>query len=268
MTATVGDDPLPSPPDTRVDVLGVPISAITLDAAVDRVTAWVESGAREYVCVTGVHGVVECQRDPALLEVHRRAGMVTPDGMPMVWSGRWAGAEIERVYGPDLMLALCERASRRRWGVFLYGGREGVPERLAERLVARYPGLRIVGTLSPPFRPLTEDEDEAAVAAINAAAPDLVWVGLSTPKQERWMADHVGRLRTGVLLGVGAAFDIHAGVVRQAPRWMQRAGLEWLFRLLVEPGRLWRRYLRSNPRFVVSILRRPPSLRAPVASDR
>ena len=180
----------------------------------------------------------------------------------MVWAGHRAGARhMRRVYGPDLMLALCTLAAERGWSALLYGGADGVPELLAERLTSQFPGLKIAGCISPPFRPLTSEEDAEVVRQINDARPDIVWVGLSTPKQERWMADHVGRINAPVLLGVGAAFDIHAGLLRQAPPYVQRAGLEWLYRMLREPRRLWRRYLRNNPRFVVAILRRPPYLR-------
>jgi N-acetylglucosaminyldiphosphoundecaprenol N-acetyl-beta-D-mannosaminyltransferase len=225
-------------------------------AAIER---WITTREPHYVCVTGVHGVMECRADPELREIHNRSGLTTPDGMPMVWAGRRAGASwMERVYGPDLMLAVLERAVGRGWSSYFYGGKEGVPELLAERLTARFPGLRVAGTYSPPFRPLTPDEDEALVERINTANPDLVWVGLSTPKQERWMAAHVGRLTAPVLLGVGAAFDIHAGTLRQAPSWMRRSGLEWAYRLYREPRRLWRRYASNNPRFVLAILRRPP----------
>ncbi len=249
-------------PGTRVDVLGVGISAIDMDMAVAEVTRWVECGERRYVCVTGVHGVMESQRDPELRRIHNAAGLTTPDGMPMVWAGHRAGAHwMSRVYGPDLMLAVLARAAERGWGSYLYGGNEGVPELLAERLVARIPGVRIVGTCSPPFRALTVEEDEAVVEAINASGAELVWVGLSTPKQERWMAAHVGRLRAAALLGVGAAFDFHAGLVPQAPPWMQQRGLEWAYRLAKEPRRLWRRYLRNNPAFVARSIRRPPRLR-------
>lgn len=157
---------------------------------------------------------------------------------------------MDRVYGPDLMLALCERSLEKGYRHFFYGGAPGVPERLAERLGARFPGLRVVGTFSPPFRPLTLEEDEKVVRMINGASPDILWVGLGAPKQERWMAEHRDRLRVPVMIGVGAAFDFYAGVKRQAPRWMQRAGLEWLFRLCQEPRRLWRRYLLNIPRFL------------------
>jgi N-acetylglucosaminyldiphosphoundecaprenol N-acetyl-beta-D-mannosaminyltransferase len=251
------------PAHPRIDILGVGVSAINLPQAVAEVAHWVERRERHYVCVTGVHGVMESQRSRELLEIHNASGLTTPDGMPLVWLGRRAGAsQMGRVYGPDLMLAVCEVAAARGWSAYLYGGAEGVPELLAGRLAARFPGLRIAGTMSPPFRPLTAEEDAAIVERINAAGPDLVWVGLSTPKQERWMAAHRDRLTAPVLLGVGAAFDIHAGRLPQAPRWMRASGLEWLYRLVREPRRLWRRYLRNNPAFVVAVLRRRPSLRA------
>jgi N-acetylglucosaminyldiphosphoundecaprenol N-acetyl-beta-D-mannosaminyltransferase len=242
-------------------VLGVGISAITMEQALAEITRWVETREQHYVCVTGVHGVIESQRDPELRRIHNRSGLTTPDGIPMVWAGRHAGAtHMERVCGPDLMPAVCALAAERGWTSYFYGGAEGVAERLAARLTARFPGLQVAGRMSPPFRPLTPDEDRLVVQRINGAQPDLVWVGLSTPKQERWMAAHVGRLRAPVLLGVGAAFDLHAGLTRQAPSWMQRSGLEWLYRLYREPRRLWRRYLRNNPTFVLAILRRRPRL--------
>jgi N-acetylglucosaminyldiphosphoundecaprenol N-acetyl-beta-D-mannosaminyltransferase len=245
----------------RVDVLGVHVSAIDMDQAVDEIARWVEEGERHYVCVTGVHGVMESQRDPALARIHNASGLTTPDGMPMVWAGRRAGARhMSRVYGPDLMLALCELAAERGWSSFFYGGREGVPELLAERLVDRFPGLKVAGTYSPPFRPLTPAEDAELIKRIDEARPDLLWVGLSTPKQERWMADHIDRLEVRALLGVGAAFDMHAGLLPQAAPWMQRRGLEWAYRLAKEPRRLWRRYLGNNPRFLAAIARRPPRL--------
>jgi N-acetylglucosaminyldiphosphoundecaprenol N-acetyl-beta-D-mannosaminyltransferase len=246
----------------RVDVLGVGVSAVDLTMARDEITRWVEVREQHYVCVTGVHGVMESQRDPELRAIHNCSGLTTPDGMPMVWAGRRAGADwMSRVYGPDLMLAVLERAAERGWKSFLYGGKDGVPELLAERLVQRMPTLKIAGVYSPPFRPLTVAEDEEIVARINASGADLVWVGLSTPKQERWMAAHVGRLEAPAMLGVGAAFDFHAGLVPQAPAWMQDGGLEWLYRLSKEPRRLWKRYFRNNPAFIARIIGSPPRLR-------
>ena len=239
---------------SRVNVLGVGVSAVNIPMALRVIEQWIRDGEQHYVCVTGVHGVMESQRDEHLKRIHNASGLTVPDGMPLVWLSRMAGrAEVERVYGPDLMLALCREAVQKGYTNFLYGGIEGVPERLAPALERRFPGLRIVGTYSPPLRELTEEEDTHVVRMLNEAAPDIVWVGLSTPRQERWMAAHLGRLRASVMIGVGAAFDFHTGRVRQAPRWVQRSGLEWLFRLSQEPGRLWRRYLVNNPRFVYGV---------------
>jgi N-acetylglucosaminyldiphosphoundecaprenol N-acetyl-beta-D-mannosaminyltransferase len=247
--------------EPRVDVLSVPIAATTLARAVDRVERWVVGRQPQYVTFTGVHGVMESRHDPALLRIHQEAGMVAPDGMPMVWSARIAGVrDVTRVYGPDFLLAMCERSSAKGYRSFFYGGKDGVPEQLAATLERRFPGLLVVGTYSPPFRPLSADERSEVAAMIRAAEPDLVWVGLSTPKQERWMAELCPLLDGPVLLGVGAAFDIHSGNLRQAPGWIQRSGLEWLFRLVMEPRRLWRRYLSNNPRFLWAIIRNRPKV--------
>jgi N-acetylglucosaminyldiphosphoundecaprenol N-acetyl-beta-D-mannosaminyltransferase len=250
--ATVG----PRTPIPRVNILGVRVSAVAMRDAVGTIDHWIAAGERRYVCVSGVHGIMESQRDPSLRDVHNSAGMVTPDGMPLVWLSHLKGhTEVERVYGPDLMLACCSRSLERGYRHYLYGGGPGVPERLADRLRQRFPGISIVGCHSPPFRPLTATEDAAIVRQINEARPDIVWVSLSTPKQERWMATHRSPLLAPVMIGVGAAFDMHAGLKPQAPRWMQRSGLEWFFRLIVEPRRLWRRYLINNPLFVWHLMR-------------
>ena len=235
----------------RVDVLGVQVSVLDMDLTLDILDGWITEGHREYVCVTGVHGVMESRRDEALREIHNNAGLVTADGMPLVWWAQWQGwRQARRVYGPDLLLACCERSITTGYRHFFYGGGDGVAELLARRLSRRFPGLTVAGTYTPPFRRLTPDEDAEVVSRINAAAPDIVWVGLSTPKQEYWMAEHVGRLEVPALIGVGAAFDFHAGLKPQAPRWMQHTGLEWLFRLGTEPRRLWKRYLVNNPAFL------------------
>lgn len=247
----------------RVNVLGVGVSAIDMNQALAIIESWIGRREQHYVCITGVHGVMESQRDERLRAIHNEAGLVTPDGMPLVWLSRLRGYPgVDRVYGPDLMLACCERSISRRYSHFFYGGAEGVPERLATRLSARYPGLRVAGMYSPPFRALTPEEDEQVLDRINAASPDVVWVGLSTPRQEWWMHRHAGRLTAPVLIGVGAAFDFHAGLKRQAPYWMQRSGLEWLFRLMSEPRRLGRRYLVNNPAFLWRILRESTGSRA------
>jgi N-acetylglucosaminyldiphosphoundecaprenol N-acetyl-beta-D-mannosaminyltransferase len=246
-------------PNRRIDVLGVGISALDLPTAVGAIEQWIAAGAREYVCITGVHGVMESQADEELRNIHNRSGMTTPDGMPMVWCGHYAGVKsMERVYGPDLMLEVCRAAVATGWKMYFYGAADGVPESLAERLSELYPGLTIAGTFSPPFRELTADEEREFAKMINASGADIVWVGLSTPKQERWMNRMRPLLDAAVLVGVGAAFDIHAGRLPQAPRWMQRSGLEWLYRLVREPRRLARRYLSNNPRFVVKIVRNRP----------
>ena len=235
----------------RVDVLGVPVSAINMDQALDVIDEWVTAGAHRYVCVTGVHGVMESRREPRLREIHGRAGLVTPDGMPLVWWSKCRGwRHTRRVYGPDLLLACCERSITTGYRHFFYGGTEGVADLLACRLSRRFPGLSVAGTYTPPFRPLTREEDDEVVRRINHSGADIVWVGLGTPKQEYWMAEHLDRLDVAVMIGVGAAFDFHAGLKRQAPLWMQQAGLEWSFRLATEPRRLWKRYLRNNPAFV------------------
>jgi len=239
----------------EVSVLGVPIAALDLERAADQVEAWIRAGARTYVTVTGVHGVMESQRDPAVKAIHRRAGMCVPDGMPMVWVGRLYGHRgMRRVYGPDLMLEISRRSVDKGYTHYYFGGKAGVPERLESRMTERFEGLRVVGTRSPPFRPLTAREEDDLREEIEALGPDVLWVGLSTPKQERWMATHVGKLNAKVMIGVGAAFDMHAGLLRQAPAWMQASGLEWFFRLCMEPGRLWKRYLNNNPRFMVRIM--------------
>ena len=256
---------VPKPSDTvmpsavpRFDVLGVPVSAITMAQALETIDAWIIGGSPHYICVRDVHGVMASQRDDRLRQIHEGAGMVTPDGMPLVWLAHFLGhSGVERVYGPDLLLACCKMSVGRGYRHFFYGGAPGVGERLATRLEARFPGLSIAGLYSPPFRPLSLEEDAAVVDRINAALPDIVWVGLGTPKQEQWMADHVGRLHVPVLIGVGAAFDFHSGVKRQAPGLMQRYGLEWLFRVATEPRRLGPRYFVNNPLFLWAILTGP-----------
>jgi len=235
----------------RVNVLGVGISALNLDLAVARVAEALEHKTRGYVCVTGVHGVSEAQADPAFRDILNRALLNTPDGMPMVWMGRLQGfRQMGRVYGPDLMLRVCELSCARGYTHFLYGGAPGVAEELRARLERPFPGIKILGACSPPFRALTAEEENALAQSVAELKPDLFWVGLSTPKQEKFMASHWQTLPATLFFGVGAAFDFHAGRVRQAPLWMQRSGLEWLFRLACEPRRLWKRYFKNNPLFL------------------
>ncbi|TCR62601.1 WecB/TagA/CpsF family glycosyltransferase [Bosea sp. BK604] len=237
----------------RVDILGVRVSAINLPLALETIQSWIAERKQRYVCITGAHGVMESQHDETLRTIHNQAGLVTPDGMPLVWMSRLLGhSRTRRVYGPDLMRALSALSAKQGYRQFYYGGDVGVADTLAARLCETYPGLVVAGTLSPPFRPLSSDEDAGIVEQINAARPDIVWVGLSTPKQEYWMASHAGRVEAPVMIGVGAAFDFLAGRKAQAPLWMQRNGLEWLFRLCQEPRRLFRRYVWIVPAFLAS----------------
>jgi N-acetylglucosaminyldiphosphoundecaprenol N-acetyl-beta-D-mannosaminyltransferase len=241
--------------DERVDILGVRVSSINMDDAIAAVEHWVDTGRRTYVCVTGVHGVMEAWRDHRLRRIHNEAGIVTPDGMPLVWLSRLFGDNrTERVYGPDLMRTLTAVSSLRGYRQFYYGGPAGIADKLKEILSDIHPELKVAGTLCPPFRELTSEEDQTIVDTINATRPDIVWVGLSTPKQEFWMASHLGRIEAPVMIGVGAAFDFLTGAKRQAPHWMQRCGLEWLFRLSSEPRRLWRRYFYIVPGFAILVI--------------
>ncbi|GAB4467458.1 MAG: WecB/TagA/CpsF family glycosyltransferase [Anaerolineae bacterium] len=253
----------------RVNILGVGVSAINMHQALAVLTDCIEQRQRCYVVVCPVYTVMLCQSRPDLRRVVNEAALVTPDGMPLVFLSRWLGySQVDRVYGPDLMLAFSQMAAARGYSSFYYGGGDGVAARLGEVLARRFPGLHTAGAYSPPFREEAEPEDPAIIQMINAAQPDVIWVGLGSPKQEYWMARHRPLLDAPVLIGVGAAFDIHTGRVAQAPRWMQRSALEWLFRLLQEPQRLWRRYLVYNPLFVIQVLlqllglRHPPDLTA------
>lgn len=238
-------------PIPRYNVLGVEVSALTLDAARALVLAARGRTRMGYVCVTTVHGVIEAQDDPAFRGLLNASYLTTPDGMPLVWLGPRG---VERVYGPDLMLAVCDAGRAIGLRHYFYGGKPGVAERLREKLTAKFPGLEVVGTFTPPFRNLEPPEFERLRGDVARARPDIIWVGLSTPKQERFMAAHWDRLDAGLLIGVGAAFDFHAGLVRQAPRWIQRSGFEWAFRLTQEPRRLAPRYFKTNPRFVYRAL--------------
>ena len=236
----------------RVNVLGVGISAINLDSAVAAIARALEHKTKGYICVTGVHGVSEAQSDPAFRAILNQSFLTTPDGMPTVWMGRWQGFhQMRRVYGPDLMLRVCEFTQPLGFKHFLYGGAPGVAEALKGRREERFPGLKVVGTYTPPFRPLTNEEESHLARLVGELQPDIFWVGLSTPKQEKFMAKYWQTLAATLFVGVGAAFDFHAGRTRQAPRWMQRSGLEWLFRLGCDPGRLWKRYLKNNPLFIL-----------------
>jgi N-acetylglucosaminyldiphosphoundecaprenol N-acetyl-beta-D-mannosaminyltransferase len=227
----------------------VQVDAVQIPEVISRMEEWIASrSASRFIAVTSMHGIVEAQHDTSFKEILSHADLVVPDGMPLVWFGRKRGYSLERrVYGPELMESFC-RATRAKYRHFFYGGAPGVAENLADFLY-RQSGACIAGAYSPPFRPLTSGEDDEIVTLIHRAAPDIVWVGLSTPKQERWMFEHRKLLRVSVLVGVGAAFDLLTGRVRQAPRWMRERGLEWMFRLWQEPRRLSRRYLIYGSEF-------------------
>lgn len=238
----------------RTNVLGVGVSAVNMQTALATIFGWVSNRERHYVCVTGVHGVMESTRSPLLRQIHNKAGMVTPDGMPLAWLLKLAGhRDSDRVCGPDMMPLVFVAGQAQGVRHYLYGGSQAALDGLQRRLLAAAPQAQIVGTCSPPYRALTDDEDADIVAAINASGADIVWVGLSTPKQEHWMAAHRQALKPPVLIGVGAAFDIHAGLVSRAPAFLRRTGFEWTYRLMLEPKRLWRRYFSSNPRFVALV---------------
>lgn len=230
-------------------VLGLPVSVTTIDHARDRISHWAGDQVGRFICVREVASLMASVDDPSLLALHEAAAMVVPDGMPLVWIGKRRGLPVERTCGPDLFDEVCKVSAERGLKHYFYGGKEGVADILAEKCRSRYPGIEIVGTECPPFRPVTEAEDAATVERILASGADIVWIGISSPKQDVWMHGHYQRLPQ-TLIGIGAAFDFHSGAVKRAPRWMQRTGLEFLHRLCSEPRRLWRRYLVLAPRFL------------------
>lgn len=232
-------------------VIGARIDVIAWDDALKAISTWSQRRESRYVCVCNVHSVVTATRDVDFDCVVRRADLATPDGAPVAWMLRKLGhADQERINGPDLMWKYCGLAERDGIAIFLYGGASRTLAVLQQRLKEAFPRLRIAGAYSPPFRSLTHEEDAEVVARINASGAGVVWVSLGCPKQEKWMSDHRGRIKA-VMVGVGAAFDYHAGVVQRAPPWMQQRGLEWLYRLASEPRRLWKRYLVTNSLFIV-----------------
>lgn len=238
--------------DRRVTtpVLGVPIDVLGWDAALSRISTWAAARESRYVCICNSHSVVTAGQDAAFGRIIEAADMATPDGAPVARMLRILGSPAQqRINGPDLMWKYCEQAALRGESIYLYGGLPDTLALLQQRLKAAFPGLLIAGAYSPPFRLATAEEDEADVARINAAGAGTVWVSLGCPKQEQWMAAHRGRVNA-VMVGVGAAFDYHAGTIKRAPKWMQNAGLEWLHRLCSEPRRLWKRYLVTNTLFI------------------
>jgi len=233
-------------------VLGVRLDAVQISDVIARMESWISHRERShFIAVTNVHVLMEARHSPLFRTVLDSADLCVPDGMPLVWIGRSRGYPLkQRVYGPDLLLDFCRETNAKGYRHFFYGGAPGIPEALAAKLKCQFPMLEVAGTYSPPFRPLTPEEDARVVEMINRARADLLWVGLGCPKQESWMFEHRDCLNVPVLVGVGAAFDFHTGRSKQAPAWMREHGLEWLFRLLTEPRRLWRRYLIYGSQFV------------------
>ncbi|QBG47325.1 glycosyltransferase [Verrucomicrobia bacterium S94] len=235
----------------RFPVGVVSLSSMTLESAGDRVLGWIESGVRHHVNFCTADTCVYAYDHPEVAEIINNAGMATTDGMPLVWMAHFYGLnKSKRVYGPDLMLDLCRKTNGKNISHFFYGATDDVLEKLKANLLRQFPQLKIAGMYSPPFRPLTDQEEESVVNMINESGAHIVWCGLGTPKQDYWVGKFAPRLNANALLAVGAAFNFHAGNIRQAPRWMMSCGLEWLFRLCIEPRRLWRRYLIGNPRFI------------------
>ena len=235
----------------RVNILGVGVHAIDIHQVLEQVCSAIEDGRKGYVCVTGVHGIMEAQTDSQFRSILNRSAITAPDGMPTVWVGWLRGfSGMRRVFGPDFMLETCKMSVAKGYTHFLYGGAPGVAQELAERLARRFPGLKIVGTFTPPFRPLNPREESSLRQMVATSRPHIFWTGLSTPKQERFMARYLPTLDTHLMIGVGAAFDLHTGRIQDAPDLIKNAGLQWLHRFSQEPSRLWKRYLLNNPRFV------------------
>lgn len=236
---------------SAVQVLSVAVEAINMETALRRVSDELAARRKGYVCMAGVHGIMEAHRDTELCAIYENASITLPDGMPTVWVGRWHGhRQMERVTGPDLMREVFRRQEFATYTHFLYGGREGVAEELRERFTRQYPWTQIVGTYTPPYRDLTLREEREVIASIRELKPDIIWVGISTPRQERFMHRYLDRLQTTLMFGVGAAYDFHTGRITDAPQWIKSSGMQWFHRLLQDPLRLWKRYLRNNPAFL------------------
>lgn len=235
------------------DVLGVPVTVINPVAAAETIESWAGDDIGRFVCIRDVASLMVINEDPAIRDLHHEAAMITPDGSPIALVGKLRGLPVQRTCGPDLIDLIASRSVAKGISHYFYGGKEGVAQLLAETFQRKYPGFRVAGYECPPFRQLTPEEDEAVVQRITASGADIVWVGISSPKQDVWMRDHYKRLPQ-TLIGVGAAFDFHTGAVKRAPVWMQKAMLEWAYRLLSEPKRLWKRYLVLAPRFVWKVV--------------
>jgi len=237
--------------DHCVDILGVKVHATNMDRALSWIESALARGDKGYVCVTGVHGIMESQVDSRLRHIINHSELTIPDGRPTVWVGWLRGFfKMRQVTGPDMMLRICALSQEKGYTHFFYGGMEGVADELKESLTQRFPGLKVVGTYTPPFRPLNPEEEAGLIQQISELKPDFFWVGLSTPKQEKFMDQYISKLDARLMVGVGAAFDIHTGRINDAPYWMKFMGVQWLHRIYQDPARLWRRYCINNPKFV------------------
>ena len=239
-------------PVDQVNVLGVGVHAVDLQGAASILEGRIRERRKGYVCLAGVHGIMEAQRSRHLESIFAKATLVAPDGMPIVWLSHLQGfAATQRVFGPDLMADIMGKVQFRNCVHFLCGGEDGVADKLRDEMLRRFPWIKIAGTYSPPFRPMTNAEEQTFIANVHTSQPDIIWVGISTPKQEKFMAHYLPMLDTTLMVGVGAAFLFHTGAIRDSPEWVKRAGMQLLHRLLQEPTRLWKRYLRNNPLFII-----------------
>jgi N-acetylglucosaminyldiphosphoundecaprenol N-acetyl-beta-D-mannosaminyltransferase len=238
----------------RANVLGVGVHTVGLQDTASILETQIREKRKGYVCLAGVHGIMEAQRNPQLTSIFADASLVVPDGMPIVWISHLQGfAATQRVFGPDLMADIMGSAQFRNCVHFLCGGEDGVADRLRDEMVRRFPWVKIAGTYSPPFRSLTNAEEQTFIAKVRTLQPDIIWMGISTPKQERFMAHYLPMLDTTLMIGVGAAFLFHTDAIRDSPEWVKRAGMQWLHRLSQEPKRLWKRYLWNNPLFIIYV---------------
>ena len=237
-------------------ILDVNVSATNLQKAAETIESWIRNKQKSYVCVAPVSTIVDCQKNTEYKEIINDASMVTPDGMPLVWIGKKRKIEgLKRTYGPDLMDLVCSRSQENGISHYFYGGKEESTASFRDGLLSRFPRLDIKGVYSPELKEIGELESENVLSDINNAGSDILWVGLGSPKQDYWMSLHRDKLNVPVMIGVGAAFDYISGAKSQAPKWMQKSGLEWFFRLMNEPGRLWKRYIAGNSLFLYLLLK-------------